>query len=133
MASFTVDPETLALQVTGLLAEDGSHIRQTLLDEIETRLPRDPEWEIVLNAKETGTNADLEASIRSESLLTIKLKDTLCNHLGRVIEDLVITRMPLSETLRRVTASSSRPSFSWSTLTSMPTAKDYEPGMIKAK
>jgi hypothetical protein len=50
------------------------------------------QWETVLNAKETGPNPELEASIRSESILTIKLKDTLSGHLGRVIEDLVITR-----------------------------------------
>jgi quercetin dioxygenase-like cupin family protein len=49
-----VDPDTLALQLTGLLAPDGSHIRQTLLDTIETRLPRDPEARINIQLSELG-------------------------------------------------------------------------------
>jgi quercetin dioxygenase-like cupin family protein len=49
-----VDPDTMALQLTGLLAADGSHIRQTLLDTIETRLPRDPEAMINIQLSELG-------------------------------------------------------------------------------
>jgi quercetin dioxygenase-like cupin family protein len=49
-----VDPDTLALQLTGLLAPDGSHIRQTLLDTIETRLPRDPESRVNIQLSELG-------------------------------------------------------------------------------
>jgi quercetin dioxygenase-like cupin family protein len=47
-----VDPGTLALQLTGLLPPDGSHIRQTLLDAIETRLPRDPEARVNIQLSE---------------------------------------------------------------------------------
>jgi quercetin dioxygenase-like cupin family protein len=49
-----VDPDTLALQLTGLLPPDGSHIRQTLLNTIETRLPRDPEARINIQLSELG-------------------------------------------------------------------------------
>jgi quercetin dioxygenase-like cupin family protein len=49
-----VDPDTLALQLTGLLPPDGSHVRQTLLDTIETRLPRDPEARINIQLSELG-------------------------------------------------------------------------------
>ena len=41
MDSFSVDSDTLTLQVIGLLTEGQPHIRQALYDEIETRLPRD--------------------------------------------------------------------------------------------
>ncbi|MEX0863969.1 MAG: cupin domain-containing protein [Acidimicrobiia bacterium] len=42
MTDFIVDPSTLALQITGLVPQGGSHVRQVLHDEIEARLPRDP-------------------------------------------------------------------------------------------
>lgn len=42
MTSFSVDPATLTLQLTGLVPEEGNHVRQILFDEIEARLPRDP-------------------------------------------------------------------------------------------
>lgn len=47
-----VDPDTLALQVTGLLPPDGSHIRETLLDAVEARLPRDPEARVNVQLSE---------------------------------------------------------------------------------
>ncbi len=47
-----MDPETLALQTTGLLPEDGSHVRQVLFDEIESRLPRAPEARINIQLSE---------------------------------------------------------------------------------
>ncbi|HEX2153231.1 MAG TPA: cupin domain-containing protein [Acidimicrobiia bacterium] len=43
MTDSTVDRSTLALKLTDLLQEDGSHIRQVLFDAIESRLPRDAE------------------------------------------------------------------------------------------
>ncbi|MGH8870706.1 MAG: cupin domain-containing protein [Acidimicrobiia bacterium] len=46
------DPDTLSLQVTGLLSVDGSHIRRTLFDEIEARLPRDPEARVNVQLSE---------------------------------------------------------------------------------
>ncbi len=52
MKEYQVDPETLVLQVTGLVPEDGSHIRQVLFDEIEARLPRDPEARINIQLSE---------------------------------------------------------------------------------
>lgn len=52
MNEFTVDPESLALQITGLLPEGGSHIRQVLFDEIESRLPRDSESRINVQLSE---------------------------------------------------------------------------------
>ncbi len=52
MSEFRVDPETLALQMTGLLPEDGSHVRQVLFDEIESRLPRDSEARINIQLSE---------------------------------------------------------------------------------
>jgi quercetin dioxygenase-like cupin family protein len=52
MPDYSVDPETLALQVTGLLPEDGNHIRQVLFDEIEARLPRDPESRVNVQLSE---------------------------------------------------------------------------------
>jgi quercetin dioxygenase-like cupin family protein len=36
---YNVDPETLALQLIGLLPEDRSHVRQVLFEEIESRFP----------------------------------------------------------------------------------------------
>jgi quercetin dioxygenase-like cupin family protein len=52
VSEYRVDPETLALRISGLLPEDGSHIRQVLFDEIETRLPRDPEARINVQLSE---------------------------------------------------------------------------------
>lgn len=52
MTGYRVDPDTLALQVTGLLPADGSHIRQVLFDEIEPRLPRDPETRVNIQLSE---------------------------------------------------------------------------------
>lgn len=52
MSNFTVDPATLTLQLSGLLPEDGSHVRQVLFDEIEARLPRDPETRINIQLSE---------------------------------------------------------------------------------
>jgi quercetin dioxygenase-like cupin family protein len=49
-----VEPDTLALQLTGLLPPDGSHIRQTLIETLETRLPRDPEARINIQLSELG-------------------------------------------------------------------------------
>lgn len=39
MSSFFVDADTLTLQTIGLLTEGQPHVRQTLYDEIEARLP----------------------------------------------------------------------------------------------
>ena len=47
-------PEPLALRVTGILPPDKPHVRQTLLDAIETRLPRDPEARINIQLSELG-------------------------------------------------------------------------------
>jgi quercetin dioxygenase-like cupin family protein len=52
MSEPRIDRETLTLQVTGLLAPDGSHVRQTLLDTVETRLPRDPEARVNVQLSE---------------------------------------------------------------------------------
>jgi quercetin dioxygenase-like cupin family protein len=52
MTSFSVDPATLRLQLTGLVPEDGSHVRQVLFDEIEARLPRDPEARVNVQLSE---------------------------------------------------------------------------------
>ena len=52
MEPFTVDAETLTLKTIGLLAEDQPHIRQTLFDEIERRLPRDTEARVNVQLSE---------------------------------------------------------------------------------
>ncbi|HJQ76297.1 MAG TPA: cupin domain-containing protein [Acidimicrobiia bacterium] len=52
MTDVTVDPTTLAVQITGLVPEGGAHIRQVLFDEIESRLPRDPESRINIQLSE---------------------------------------------------------------------------------
>jgi quercetin dioxygenase-like cupin family protein len=52
MSSFSVDAESLTLRTVGLLTEDQPHIRQTLFDEIEARLPRDPETRINIQLSE---------------------------------------------------------------------------------
>ena len=52
MKEYQVDSATLALRISGLLPEDGSHIRQVLFDEIESRLPRDPEARINIQLSE---------------------------------------------------------------------------------
>lgn len=52
MSDVTVDPTTLAVQITGLVSEGGAHIRQVLFDEIESRLPRDPESRINIQLSE---------------------------------------------------------------------------------
>lgn len=52
MTGFTVDPATLALQTTGLVPDGGRHIRQVLLDQVEARLPRDPEARINIQLSE---------------------------------------------------------------------------------
>lgn len=52
LTDFTVDPATLAVQINGLVPEGGSHVRQVLLDQIETRLPRDPEARINVQLSE---------------------------------------------------------------------------------
>lgn len=52
MSHFHVDPTTLSLQVTDLLQEDQPHVRQVLFDEVEARLPRDPEARINIQLSE---------------------------------------------------------------------------------
>ena len=52
MTDYTVDPATLALQVTELVPEGGSHVRQVLLDEIESRLPRDSDARVNIQLSE---------------------------------------------------------------------------------
>ncbi|MGH8957824.1 MAG: cupin domain-containing protein, partial [Acidimicrobiia bacterium] len=52
MPNFTVDPATLALQTTGLVPLGGNHLRQVLLDQIETRLPRGPDSRINIQLSE---------------------------------------------------------------------------------
>ncbi|MEX1134556.1 MAG: cupin domain-containing protein [Acidimicrobiia bacterium] len=52
MTSFSVDPATLTLQLTGLVPEGENHIRQVLIDEIEARLPRDPEARVNVQLSE---------------------------------------------------------------------------------
>jgi len=52
MPTHSVDADTLTLQVMGLLPEDGSHIRQVLFDEIESRLPRDPNARVNIQLSE---------------------------------------------------------------------------------
>ncbi|HLF43881.1 MAG TPA: cupin domain-containing protein [Acidimicrobiia bacterium] len=47
-----VDPTTLTLQLTALVPEAGNHVRQTLFDEIEARLPRDPEARVNIQLSE---------------------------------------------------------------------------------
>jgi quercetin dioxygenase-like cupin family protein len=52
MTEFTVDPATLSLRINGLVPEGGSHVRQVLFDQIESRLPRDPESRINIQLSE---------------------------------------------------------------------------------
>lgn len=52
MSSFHVDPSTLALQVQDILGEGQPHNRQVLVDEIETRLPRDNESRVNIQLSE---------------------------------------------------------------------------------
>ena len=52
MTDFTVDPATLERQITGLVPDGGRHIRQSLLDQVEGRLPRDPESRINIELSE---------------------------------------------------------------------------------
>jgi quercetin dioxygenase-like cupin family protein len=52
MDSFTVDSDTLTLQTLGLLTEGQPHIRQTLYDEIEARLPRGEEARVNIQLSE---------------------------------------------------------------------------------
>jgi len=52
MNSYSVDADSLTLQTMGLLAPDQPHIRQTLFDEIESRLPRDPEARVNIQLSE---------------------------------------------------------------------------------
>lgn len=52
MTSFSVDPATLTLQLTGLVPDEGNHVRQILFDEIEARLPRDPEARVNIQLSE---------------------------------------------------------------------------------
>src|SRR5680860_1232633 len=52
MSANHVDATTLTLQITGLLPEEGSHIREVLFDEIETRLPRDAEARVNIQLSE---------------------------------------------------------------------------------
>lgn len=44
--------DDLSLQLTGLLPADGSHVRRELFDEIERRLPRDPEARVNVQLSE---------------------------------------------------------------------------------
>lgn len=54
MSEPRVDPDSLTLLIAGLLPPDGSHVRQTLLDAIETRFPRDPEARVNVQLSELG-------------------------------------------------------------------------------
>lgn len=52
MTAPSVDPTTLTLKLTGLLPDDGSHVRRVLFDEIERRLPRDSEARVNVQLSE---------------------------------------------------------------------------------
>jgi quercetin dioxygenase-like cupin family protein len=52
MSEFTVDPKTLALEIAGIVPKGGNHVRQVLCDQIETRLPRDPESRVNIQLSE---------------------------------------------------------------------------------
>ena len=52
MTNFIVDPDTLELQITGLVPDGSNHIRQVLFDEVEARLPRDPESRVNIQLSE---------------------------------------------------------------------------------
>lgn len=52
MSDFSVDADTLTLRTLGLLTGDQSHVRQTLYDEIEARLPRDRESRVNIQLSE---------------------------------------------------------------------------------
>lgn len=52
MSDISIDPETLALRLTGLIPEGGDHVRRVIIDEIETRLPRDPEARVNIQLSE---------------------------------------------------------------------------------
>ncbi|HEU4319546.1 MAG TPA: cupin domain-containing protein [Acidimicrobiia bacterium] len=52
MDAFTVDTDTLTLKTIGLLTEDQPHVRQTLFEELETRLPRDAEAKVNIQLSE---------------------------------------------------------------------------------
>ncbi len=52
MVNFSIEPATLTLQLTDLLPEGASHVRQVLFDEVEARLPRDPEARINIQLSE---------------------------------------------------------------------------------
>ena len=52
MSTFSVNGDTLTLQTIGLVAEDQPHIRQTLFDELEARLPRGPEARVNVQLSE---------------------------------------------------------------------------------
>ena len=47
-----VDTSGLVLQMTGLVPSGGSHVRATLLDQIEARMPRDPEVRVNVQLSE---------------------------------------------------------------------------------
>lgn len=52
MSHPTVDTDTMTLRTLGLLTEDQPHLRQTLYDELEARLPPDSESRVNIQLSE---------------------------------------------------------------------------------
>lgn len=77
MAGFTVDPATLALRITGLVPAGGNHIRQILLDEIEARLPRDPESRVNIQLSELSPGRTASWHIHSGVVYFVLLRGVI--------------------------------------------------------
>jgi len=75
--TYTVDHATLTLQVTGLLPQDGSHVRQVLFDEIEARLPRDPEARVNIQLSELNPGRTASWHVHNGVVYFVVLRGTV--------------------------------------------------------
>jgi quercetin dioxygenase-like cupin family protein len=97
MTGFTVDPATLALKTTGLVPKGGSHLRQVLLDEIETRFPRDPESRINIQLSELNPGKAASWHIHNGVVYFVLLRGNI-----------TLSTRERPSTTRRVTCTQSR-------------------------
>ena len=83
MKEYQVDSATLALRISGLLPEDGSHIRQVLFDEIESRSPRDPEARINIQLSELNPGRNASWHVHNGIVYFVLLRGVSLQYEGR--------------------------------------------------
>lgn len=86
MSDFSVDAESLTLRTLGLLTDSQPHIRQTLYDEIEARLPREGESRVNIQLSELNPGRTASWHIHNGVVFFVVLRGLVSLHYERRTE-----------------------------------------------